>query len=384
MNFPLNAFNDFGLEWTLVLSALIGIGFGFMLERAGFGSSKILAGIFYGRDWRVLKVMFSAIVTAMLGLYLVDGFGWLAIDQFEFKSTFLWSQIAGGLLLGIGFVMAGYCPGTSVVGAVSGKLDAIFVLLGLFVGILFFEEIYSSLAGFYESAYLGELSLAQAFDIPAGIIVFAVGMMALGAFWAVSRFAPQGDDEVRGRIGLRGMATIGGAALLVSAVQFAGPGRDRMMAAPDGLAVAPQVEVAELAGWILEMRPDFVVVDCRSEESPVPGAVSLPIEQLMDLRKRPVFGSRKSVVLVGNEEDPRVAEAAASLRASAVQAYVLEGGAPAWQRALIDKDHSAPSVRGLQLLLSGESVFGGSPPPPPVKKTGPVIQTKKKKKGGGC
>jgi hypothetical protein len=70
--------------------------------------------------------------------------------------TFLWSQIAGGLLLGIGFVMAGYCPGTSVVGAVSGKLDAIFVLLGLFVGILFFEEIYSSLAGFYESAYLGE------------------------------------------------------------------------------------------------------------------------------------------------------------------------------------------------------------------------------------
>lgn len=383
MNFPLNAFHDFGLEWTLLLSALIGIGFGFMLERAGFGSSKILAGIFYGRDWRVLKVMFSAIVTAMLGLYLVDGFGFLAIDQFEFKSTFLWSQIAGGLLLGIGFVTAGYCPGTSIVGAVCGKLDAVFVLLGLFAGILFFEEIYASLAGFYAASYAGELSLAQAFGIPTGIIVLGVGLMALGAFWAVSRFAPQGEDEVRGRIGLRGMATIGGAALLVAVVQFAGPGRTRMLAAPEGVAPAPQITTPELAGWILESRPGFVVVDCRSETSPIPGAVTLKVESLTDLRRRPVFGKRKSVVLVGAPSDAAVTEAAASLRASGVQAYVLEGGLPEWQRALLDKDATAPSIRGLQLLLSGESVFGGSAPPPPVERTGPVIQ-REKKKGGGC
>ena len=121
MNFPLNAFHNFGIDGTLLISLLIGIGFGFSLERGGFGSSKILSGIFYGRDWRVLKVMFTAIVVAMLGLFLTDGAGFLVMDQVAYRSTYIWSQIVGGLILGVGFVTAGYCPGTSIVGAGSGK-----------------------------------------------------------------------------------------------------------------------------------------------------------------------------------------------------------------------------------------------------------------------
>ncbi|MBC8403658.1 MAG: YeeE/YedE family protein, partial [Planctomycetes bacterium] len=113
MNFPFNAFTEMGIDATLLVSLFIGIGFGFMLEKGGFGSSKVLAGIFYGKDWRVLKVMFTAIVTAMLGLYASQGLGLVNMDLINFRPTFLGGQIVGGLLLGAGFVTAGYCPGTS-------------------------------------------------------------------------------------------------------------------------------------------------------------------------------------------------------------------------------------------------------------------------------
>ena len=53
---------------AFVAALVIGMAFGFVLERAGFGSSRKLAGIFYLRDMTVLKVMFTAVITAMLGL----------------------------------------------------------------------------------------------------------------------------------------------------------------------------------------------------------------------------------------------------------------------------------------------------------------------------
>ena len=70
MNAPLYKFNMFGFDVSLIIAFVIGIGFGFMLERGGFGSARILAAQFYFGNMRVLKVMFTAIVTAMLGVYL--------------------------------------------------------------------------------------------------------------------------------------------------------------------------------------------------------------------------------------------------------------------------------------------------------------------------
>jgi hypothetical protein len=121
----------------MVASVLVGMGFGFALERAGFGTARNLAAIFYGRDFRVLRVMFTAIVTAMVGVYFLDLAGAVPLSTLGILDTFPAAQAVGGFLVGAGFIVGGYCPGTSLVGAVSGKLDALLFIGGLLVGTLF-------------------------------------------------------------------------------------------------------------------------------------------------------------------------------------------------------------------------------------------------------
>jgi uncharacterized protein len=128
MNAPFYKFDLFNDDISLIIAFGIGIGFGFFLERAGFGSAKKLAAQFYFRDMSVLKVMFSAIVTAMLGLFYFNWIGFIDLNLVYKGDTFLLPQIAGGLLLGIGFVVGGYCPGTSCVAVSTGRIDGIIYL----------------------------------------------------------------------------------------------------------------------------------------------------------------------------------------------------------------------------------------------------------------
>ncbi|MBW1881059.1 MAG: YeeE/YedE family protein, partial [Deltaproteobacteria bacterium] len=113
---PLYGLDILGYQGGLVVFTLVGVAFGFVLERAGFGQAPILAAQFYGTDMRVLKVMFTAIVTALLGLTLFSGLGILDLSLVQVTPTYLWPALIGGLLLGVGFVVSGYCPGTAVVG----------------------------------------------------------------------------------------------------------------------------------------------------------------------------------------------------------------------------------------------------------------------------
>ena len=112
MTFPL--FGHFGPSTGLLIGTVIGIGFGFVLERAGFGRARNLAAQFYLTDLRVLKVMFGAIVTALAGMALLSGVGVLDLSRLTVPETFLWPQLVGGLLLGAGFIISGHCPGTAV------------------------------------------------------------------------------------------------------------------------------------------------------------------------------------------------------------------------------------------------------------------------------
>ena len=128
---------------TALLAALvIGLFFGFALERAGFGSSRRLTGIFYFRDMAVLKVMFTGLIVAMLGVCYCRGFGLLSSENIYFPVTRYWAQILGGLLFGVGFVMGGWCPGTAAVGLGSGRLDALIFLVGTIFGSLAYNETY--------------------------------------------------------------------------------------------------------------------------------------------------------------------------------------------------------------------------------------------------
>jgi hypothetical protein len=166
-----------------VVHVALGILFGFVLERAGFGSAKKLSAQFYLGDMAVLKVMFTGIITAMLLIYWTVGFGWLDFERLWVNPTYLGSGILGGLLFGVGFLVGGYCPGTALVAMATLKLDALFFVLGVLGGIGIFGFTIAPLDHFWHSsgAY-GTLTLFDWLQVSPPVTVAAAVLMALGMF----------------------------------------------------------------------------------------------------------------------------------------------------------------------------------------------------------
>jgi len=198
MNAPFFKFGAFGDETSLIVACVIGIAFGWFLERAGFGSAKKLVSQFYLNDLAVFKVMFTAIVTAMLGVFYLGWMGVLDLNLLYLTDTNLWPQLVGGLVLGVGFVVGGYCPGTSLVAIATGKIDAIFFVAGVLFGVLAIGEAFPLVRGFYESGNFGRLTLPEVFHLSYGMVVFLVVLMALGGFmlaeWAERHFGPANEE----------------------------------------------------------------------------------------------------------------------------------------------------------------------------------------------
>jgi len=180
---PFFKFGLFGDNLGLVVAFAVGIGMGFFLERAGFNSARKLAAQFYFTDMTVFKVMFTAIVTAMLGVYWLSVLGIMDLSMVYLTPTFLAPQIVGGLILGFGFVIGGYCPGTACVGIATGRIDALVLFFGIFAGIFGFGEVFPLVSGFYNATPMGQLTLPQVTGLPYGLLVFAVVLMALGGFY---------------------------------------------------------------------------------------------------------------------------------------------------------------------------------------------------------
>lgn len=184
---PFIKFGYFGREGGIVLAMLIGFGFGFFLERAGFGSGKKLCDVWYGRDFAVVRVMFTAIIVAMMGLFGLHYTGLLDLDQVYINPTYVPSQIIGGLIFGVGFAVGGYCPGTSAVAVSSGKVDAMIFVLGFLGGVLAFSETFPLFESFYNAGSMGRIFLYEPFGASPGLAVFIVVLVALGTFWLVGR-----------------------------------------------------------------------------------------------------------------------------------------------------------------------------------------------------
>jgi len=186
----------FGEDFSLLVAVLIGIGFGFFLERAGFGSARKLVAQFYLTDLAVFKVMFTAIVTAMLGAGALSWMNVLDLSEVYLTPTFWAPQIAGGLLLGAGFVIGGYCPGTSIAAAATGRIDGLVCALGILAGTFTFAGLFPWLKGLYLAGSAGELTLPQLLNLPYGLVASAVLAIALAAFYAATL--------IERRVGVRG------------------------------------------------------------------------------------------------------------------------------------------------------------------------------------
>ncbi|MCP4580411.1 MAG: YeeE/YedE family protein [candidate division Zixibacteria bacterium] len=177
----------FSNEFNLVIAFLIGIGFGFILEQAGFSATRKLAGLFYGYDFTVLKVFFTAGATAMIGVLALGHFDLLDLNLIYVNPTFLWSAIVGGCIMGAGFVIGGFCPGTSVCAAAIGKLDGMIFIVGSFFGILIFTEGYPLLKEFYLTENWGAVRIDKYLGISSELFAFFVVLIAAIAFIAVTR-----------------------------------------------------------------------------------------------------------------------------------------------------------------------------------------------------
>ena len=182
--FPTGAIGD---ELNMLIGFIIGIGFGFLLEAAGFTNTRKLAGVFYGYDFVVLKVFFSAAITAAIGLFLMNHYGLIDLNEIYYPKTFWIPTLIGGFIMAFGFIIGGFCPGTSICAAVTGKIDAMIFVLGAIIGIFgyafTYEPLWKHLRG---TGKMGKVDIAHWMGISDGTFILIMTIIAAITFFAVT------------------------------------------------------------------------------------------------------------------------------------------------------------------------------------------------------
>jgi hypothetical protein len=388
-------------EVGMLVALLIGVAFGFTLERAGFGQATKLAAQFYLTDMRVFKVMFSAIVTAMVGVMVFSGVGLVdltAISQSAVSWTYIWPMLVGGLLLGMGFIISGYCPGTSLVASASGNLDGVVAFGGAVIGSLVFGEVYAAseaVRAFHVSGNREHLFLYDLLGLPAPVLALLVTFMALGMFLGAERVERWANRRKGGereldpaerrprRLAFGSMGLVAVLGLLTLALP------DRPRAAQPRRVVGISQEA--LAHRLLDEPWTLRIIDLRGgkacADKTLPGAQCVAPRELARLGL-PYTAGERDLVLVGAGE---LKTAPAEALAYPGKVYKLRGGFAGWKRFALTRPTppaAGASERARQsyaFRAALHSAMTGVKPAPPVPKGGSGYTPKKrKKKGGGC
>lgn len=396
---------------TYLVFLVIGFFFGYILESAGFGNSKKLAAQFYFRDLTVLKVMFGAIVTAMVLMFTMIGLGILDYNLVWVNPTYLSSGIVGGLIMGVGFIVGGFCPGTSLAAMATGKIDGIFFVFGGLTGIFIFGEVEKFFDSWWQnSGYLGRFTLMDWLNLPAGVVVTLVVLIALFMFWGaeqLERLIGKRDikKEPKWRYGL-------GAALLavaVATIVIGTPTTEQKWAKVASVKEAAltdrqvQISPAELYTTMFDNKLVTVLIDVRSEADynlyHINGAVNVPQPQVESvIPKLLAKYSPHTVYVVMSNDEAAATEAWKKLVANSVtNVYILDGGLNNWI-AYFGKDD--PEIQPVsvnvgvdQLRYTFPSVLGSrykSCYPDPqenenLKYDAKIkLELKRDKSGGGC
>jgi len=181
---PLIPMGEISVAWDNVFAVILGMGFGFVLEASGFSSSRKIIGTFFGYDFVVLKVFFTAAITSMLSLLYLSELGLLDFSGLFIQPAFIWAAVIGGIIMGMGFAMGGYCPGTSFCGLAIGKLDAFVFTIGMFAGIFFFSEAFTAFKWLYTASNRGAPLINESLGLSAGAFALILIIVAIGMFIA--------------------------------------------------------------------------------------------------------------------------------------------------------------------------------------------------------
>jgi len=398
MTFPFEVLNLAQREVGLVVAVLIGFGFGFVLERAGFGRATKLAAQFYLTDMTVFKVMFSAIVTAMLGLVIVSGMGLTDIGEISRQIaswSYFWPMLTGGFILGVGFIISGYCPGTSVVAAASGNVDGAVTILGVAIGSVSYSFLLEipSFAKFHTSTELGPVFLYELLGIPPAVLALAIALMAIGAFvgaekvedWIAKRKDSVPATHQMPRPRRFAFATF--AALAVLGVATLGIPTGSVSATPQQVQT---IDAAALAHKVIDEPWNVRIVDLRAADAfadkRIPGSENITPDIVGDMGFQYMPPSKEIIVVTPAAEETVPNE----ILAYKGRVSVLNGGWPAWQQYALEAPEppaatATPQEREAWLFRSAvHSKMTGQTLAPPPAAPAPGYVPKAKKKGGGC
>jgi rhodanese-related sulfurtransferase len=302
---PLAETGALGAAGTLIAAPALGFAFGWCLERAGLGSARKLAGQFYLTDLAVFKVMFSALLTAMLGAFWLDRWGVLDLQLVYLPETFVLPQLAGGALFGAGFLFAGLCPGTSCVAAATGRGDGFAVVGGMLLGVLLFNVGYSRLEGFYSGTALGGVTLSDLAGTSRGVMVAVVTGVALAAFAIAGRGVAAAPVH-------RKFAVVA-AALALAAAAVDLKGVDAGSLAAEIETERDHISAPDLANLIMAGDPALQVLDLRTPSEfarmHIPGARQASIDALS---REPL--PRNAIIVLYSEGGAHAAQAWVLLR----------------------------------------------------------------------
>ncbi len=414
--FPMFTRGAFGDGIALVVEVLVGIGFGFALERSGFARSENLVSIFYGRDFRVMRVMFTAILTAMAGLVILAGAGVMDMGLLYINETFLWPQLVGGLMLGAGFVISGYCPGTSLVGAASGRIDALFVLAGVALGTSVYAEVLPAIKPFVMSGSMGTASLPSVSGLPAWAVAAGVFGFAAGAFLAVGRIekwvrrrfmhtdepAP-GPEPIRldpRRTAPHHVLFAAGLALVVAlGIMLSTRSRPADWGRYVGVdehptkgEILPALEPLDLARMIIEGRIDLAVVDVRDGKPArsVPGATFMTPDDVRSRAASHALPPADLYVILDRHGESMARDLCAALAGHGQDSTWVDGGLEGWMEDVMSPPvPPAAGLRPSEIAAFTErsqihAFFANAKAAPPPKAAPAMQVAPKKRKGGGC
>ena len=335
-------------QLNLVVALAIGFLFGFVLEQAGFSSSRRLVGVFYGYDLTVLRVFFTAAVTAAIGVLLLAAGGLLDLTAIFVNPTWLAPAIFGGVLMGLGFLLGGFCPGTSVCAAAIGKVDAIVFLAGGALGVFGYAELFPRFAAFADSTSLGPAKVYESLGISPGLFVLLLTAAAVTAF-AVGGIVERkvSPDAAPSRLFPVKKHVVAAAVLLAfAAVAAVLPNRNaRLVAKVTAPGYIPHHVVKpmtpdELAFRILDRDPHLRVIDLRAEAArksrPLPGTIAVPAGEVLGKEWRSTFSPRllRKVLVAENEAEAKTA-AYLLVETGFENVAYLEGGYGAFERTVL-------------------------------------------------